>query len=169
MTDDLIERLNKFMGEYGDAKDECISQAVDALAAAQARIAELETKVAGWRPVDSAPYETPVLTFWPGSEKRSPKICVNTRNNGLNLGKKDTWWNSKPDEQPIRWMPLPLPLPPGEQPDAAQEAARVRDALEGLLDAHEAIYPSVAEKKAALKKLEAGILRALSKAEKVAK
>ena len=89
--------------------------------------------VAGWRSMDSAPYETPVLTFWPGSEKRNPVIVVNTRNNGLNLGEKDTWWQN---EQPTHWMPLPPA--PGEQPDAVQDAGRVPECVDPW-------YPSLIE------------------------
>ena len=62
-----------------------------------------------WEPVETAPYETPVLTWWPGSPLRNPVFLINTKNSGANLGKKNSWWHSKPNEQPTHWMPLPEP------------------------------------------------------------
>jgi hypothetical protein len=65
-----------------------------------------------WQPVETAPYETEVLTFWPGSESRNPVYLINTKNSGTALGKRDGWWRSKPDQQPTHWMPLPPPPTP---------------------------------------------------------
>jgi len=70
--------------------------------------AAIRAFVAGWQPVDSAPYETPVLTLWLGNEKRAPVMLINTKNSGANLGKRDNWWHSLPEQQPQLWMPLPL-------------------------------------------------------------
>ena len=41
-TNQLIERLNNYMGEFGDAPDACVSEAADALVDQQKRIEELE-------------------------------------------------------------------------------------------------------------------------------
>jgi len=62
-----------------------------------------------WQTTDTAPYETLVLTYWPGSAKRSPVMLVNTKNSGTMMGKRDNWWYSKPGEMPTHWMPLPTP------------------------------------------------------------
>jgi hypothetical protein len=66
-------------------------------------------EVAGWQPVENAPYETPVLTYWPGNKMRNPVIIINTKNSGASLGKRDGWWHSVPDQTPTHWMPLPGP------------------------------------------------------------
>ena len=60
-----------------------------------------------WQPIETAPYETPVLTLWLGNAKRNPVMLINTKNSGANLGKRDNWWHSLPDQQPQLWMPLP--------------------------------------------------------------
>jgi hypothetical protein len=65
-----------------------------------------------WQPIETAPYETPVLTFWPGRLRHNPVILINTRNSGAALGKRDDWWHSKPDQMPTHWMPLPEPPTP---------------------------------------------------------
>jgi hypothetical protein len=62
-----------------------------------------------WQPIETAPYETPVLTYWPGSQRLNPVILINTRNSGRNLGKRDGWWHSLPDQEPTHWQPLPPP------------------------------------------------------------
>lgn len=69
--------------------------------------AAIRAFVAGWQPVETAPYETPVLTLWLGDARRNRVILINTKNNGSNLGKRDNWWQSLPDQQPQLWMPLP--------------------------------------------------------------
>lgn len=84
-----------------------------------------------WQPIETAPYEQNVLTFWPGSYMRNPVIIINSRNGGAMLGKRDGWWHSKPDETPTHWMPLPGPpsaaLEPS--PDVAALVEAAEDAL----------------------------------------
>lgn len=66
------------------------------------------TRTSQWNPdMEAAPYETPVLTLWAGNKQLKPVVLVNIKNNGLNLGKRDSWWRSKPSEMPTKWMPLP--------------------------------------------------------------
>lgn len=62
-----------------------------------------------WKPVETAPYETLVLTFWPGSDRRNPVMLINSKNSGDNLGKRGGWWHSKPGQEPTHWMRLPEP------------------------------------------------------------
>jgi hypothetical protein len=67
-----------------------------------------------WQPIETAPYETQVLTYWSGSKNHNPVCLINTKNNGRYLGTKDGWWYSRQDQQPDHWMPLPDP--PKEKP-----------------------------------------------------
>lgn len=60
-----------------------------------------------WQDVSTAPYETKVLTFWPGSAMANPVILINSKNSGTLCGKKDGWWHSHPNQPPTHWMPLP--------------------------------------------------------------
>ncbi len=60
-----------------------------------------------WELVATAPYETPVLTYWPGDHYHPPVMMVDTKNNGTSLGKRNRWWNARPDQQPTYWMALP--------------------------------------------------------------
>lgn len=62
-----------------------------------------------WQPIETAPYETKVLTYWPGNKTRKSVILINTKNSGNSLGKRDGWWFSRPDQMPTHWMPLPDP------------------------------------------------------------
>lgn len=63
--------------------------------------------MADWHPAETAPYETPVISFWPGSDKLNPVMLINTKNSGAMLGKRDGWWFSKPDQIPTLWTHLP--------------------------------------------------------------
>lgn len=63
-----------------------------------------------WQPIDGdTPYETRVLTYWPGDGRRNPLHLINTRNSGENLGAKDGWWYSRPDQMPTHWKHLDKP------------------------------------------------------------
>jgi hypothetical protein len=75
----------------------------------------------GWQPIETAPYEVNVLTFWGGNEMRNPKIIVNTKNGGLTLGRRDLWWCSLPDQQPTHWMPLPAAPTEGKHLTPSEE------------------------------------------------
>ncbi len=63
-----------------------------------------------WLPIDGdTPYETRVLTYWPGDGRRNPLHLINTRNNGETMGDKDGWWYSRPDQMPTHWKHLDKP------------------------------------------------------------
>ena len=62
-----------------------------------------------WQPVETAPYEAHVLTYWGGSEVLNPVILVNMKNDGSSFGNRDGWWYSRPTQVPTHWMPLPQP------------------------------------------------------------
>ena len=64
-----------------------------------------------WQPIETAqpPKYAKVITYWPGNEKRNPVVIINEYNPmPRQLGSCD-WWNSRPDQKPTHWMPLPLP------------------------------------------------------------
>ena len=108
--------------EHGRAVRHCIAMSdteaqaeidrLNAAAVADAvRIAELEAAQT-WRPIDeNTPYETRILTRY-CEKRRSLIILINLRNSGDNLGKKDTFWYSAPNQQPTEWIPLPKGVTP---------------------------------------------------------
>lgn len=54
------------------------------------------------------PYNTEVLTYWPGTKKQNPVIKINERP-GVNQAGHGRWWTSRQDQVPTHWMPLPPP------------------------------------------------------------
>ena len=70
---------------------------------------EAVARACPWRTLadDPPPYETRVLTWWPGNALRNPVIRIDQRNSGKMLGKRDGWWTAPPAEVPTHWQPLP--------------------------------------------------------------
>ena len=76
-----------------------------------------------WRSVqdDPPPYETQVLTYWPGNKMRNPVHKLDRLNSGTMLGKRDGWWCAVPGQEPTHWQPL---TKPGETTSAIPEVVK---------------------------------------------
>lgn len=71
----------------------------------------------GWQPISTAPKDgTKILTYAPvipphknsfGGDPTA-KIIINYRRKAEG-GDRHEWWNSRFDQQPTHWMPLPSP------------------------------------------------------------
>ena len=62
------------------------------------------------------PWDTKVLTYWPGDEKSNPVFLINERP-GVHRSGHGNWWTSRPDQVPTHWASLTGPEAKGDLSD----------------------------------------------------